>query len=86
MTIEEIEDALDDELSRIDGICYEIDSEEEDEGYCFEIEFDYEEFDGTEDDDWDEQVEDAIEEVKGLYGGSYYWEDNVVFYTVSFDD
>lgn len=86
MTIEDIENALDNELSCIDGICYNIESEEEDEDYSFEIEFLYDEFDNSANDDWDEQAEDAIENVIDEYGGLYYWEDNVIIYSISFDE
>lgn len=82
MTIDEIEDALDNALEEIDGISYSIDSEEEEEqGFSFEIEFDYDDFDG-EDDDWEDQVEDAMSDVIDEYGGSYYWDDNTIIYTI----
>ena len=81
MTIDEIEDALDDALEEVDGISYSIDSEEEEQGFSFEIEFDYDDFDEA-DEDWDEQVEDAIEDVIDEYGGSYEWDDNTIIYTI----
>lgn len=81
MTIDEIEDALDNALDEIDGISYSIDSEEEQQGLCFEIEFDYDDFDDA-DEDWDKQVEDAVSDVISEYGGSYEWDDNTIIYTI----
>ena len=81
MTIDEIEDALDNALDEIDGISYSIDSEEEQQGLCFEIEFDYDDFDDA-DEDWDKQVEDAVSDVISEYGGSFEWDDNIIIYTI----
>lgn len=82
--IDEIEDALDDALEDIDGISYSINSNREAQGFSFDIEFIYDDFE-DEDDDWDEQVEDAISTIIDEYGGSYYWSDNSIIYTIPID-
>ena len=80
--IEELENALENALNDIDGISFSIDSEENEDGLSFEIDFDYDDFDGNEDDNWDEQVEAAVEDVIEEYGGSYYWDDCTILYTI----
>lgn len=81
MTIKEIKDSLNEALKKVDGISYSIKSKKEQQGLCFEIEFDYDDFVDA-DEDWKDQVDDAVSDVISEYGGSYEWDDNTIIYTI----
>lgn len=74
--ISDIEDALDD----LDfEISYDISSYYEDGVTTFDIEIDVEDFDEDQTpDDWDEDVEGAIESVIEDWGGWYSWDGSTI--------
>ncbi|MCQ2340124.1 MAG: hypothetical protein MJZ79_05015 [Paludibacteraceae bacterium] len=77
--ISDIDDALDD----LDyGISWNTNVYESNGFAVCEISFDYDDFDDDVPDYWDEEVEDELEDVISDWGGSYYWEDNTIIYSI----
>lgn len=69
-------------LKAITGISFTIDYQKESEGAVFEIKFNYDNFKEVED-NWIEKVDNALSELYATWGGSFYWEGNVVYYSFS---
>ena len=73
---------LENALKEIEGISFSINHEKTMEGVVYEIEFNYNKFNGVED-DWSNKVDDVLKGLYSEWGGSFYWEDNVIYYSLA---
>ena len=71
---------LDTALKAINGISFTIDHQKESEGDVFEVKFNYSGFKGA-GANWDKKVDETLKRLWSEWGGSFYWDGNVVYFS-----